>query len=68
MFDVYCPGHGSRVLLFTGDIKEVRNTEAGIEVHYHCFCGHEGVWLTGREPGEDVRRVSPAACGGRVGA
>ena len=48
MFDIYCPEHGSRVLLFTNDIEEIRNTKRGIEVHYRCTCGYRGVWLTGR--------------------
>ena len=52
MFDVYCPEHGSRVLLFSREIKVVLNTSEGIEVHYRCFCGHRGVWLTGRIPDE----------------
>lgn len=43
MFDVYCPNHGSRVLLFSSDIEAVRNIREGIEVHYRCFCGHRGV-------------------------
>ncbi len=48
MFDVYCPDHGSRVLLFSQDIETILNTQKGMEVHYRCFCGHRGVWLTGR--------------------
>ena len=48
MFDIYCPDHGSRILLFANDIEEIRNTERGIEVHYRCTCGYRGVWITGR--------------------
>jgi hypothetical protein len=48
MFDVYCPRHGRRVLLFPGDIERVENTGSGIEVVYRCFCGHRGVLYTGR--------------------
>ena len=51
MFDVYCPEHGSRILLFAGDIEMIRNTEKGVEVHYRCTCGYRGVWLTGRTRG-----------------
>lgn len=51
MFDVYCPGHGSRVILFTRDIEAVLNSPEGIEVHYRCPCGHRGVWRTGRASG-----------------
>jgi hypothetical protein len=46
-FAVDCPRHNARVLLFTRDVTEVRTTPGGIEVHYRCFCGHGGVWLTG---------------------
>ena len=53
MFDVYCLGHGSRVLLFTRDIENVRNTSEGIEVHFRCFCGYQGVWRTGRRFAEN---------------
>ncbi len=48
MFDVYCARHGCRVLLFASDIRAVHNTPDGIEVHYACYCGHRGVWRTGR--------------------
>ena len=51
MFDIYCPDHGSRILLFTNDIEEIQNTEEGIEVHYRCTCGYRGVWITGRTKG-----------------
>lgn len=48
MFAPFCPVHGSRVLLFAGNIRAIRNSSDGIEVHYRCTCGHEGVWRTGR--------------------
>lgn len=62
MFDVYCPSHGSRVLLFSADIEAIRNTRGGIEVHYRCFCGYRGVWLTGRTRSEGALEESAAAC------
>lgn len=55
-------------MLFAGDVEEVRNTQEGIEVRYRCFCGHEGVWHTGRAREEGRRGVPPAACGDRLGA
>lgn len=64
MFDVYCPGHGSRVLMFPSDIEAIRNTREGIEVIYRCFCGYEGVWHSGRarkEGGELCERPVSAA-------
>lgn len=54
MFDVYCPEHRSRILLFAGDVEEIRNTEEGIEVRYRCPCGYRGVWLTGRARDKSV--------------
>jgi len=35
------------VLLDLRQICRIVNTDSGIEVHYSCTCGHEGVWLTG---------------------
>jgi hypothetical protein len=52
MFDIYCPTHDSRVLLWTADIDSVENTEHGIVVSYHCTCGHRGTWVTGSRAGE----------------
>lgn len=48
MFDVFCEHHGSRVLLGTSRIQEIRNTEGGIDVSFRCYCGGQGVWHTGR--------------------
>jgi hypothetical protein len=47
MFDIFCPREKTRVLLFASNIEAVRNTFQGIEVHYHCHCGHHGIWQTG---------------------
>ena len=49
MFAMYCPDHGTRVLLTRSNIDAMVNTERGIEVAYHCTCGHRGVWITGRK-------------------
>lgn len=61
MFDVYCPNHGCRVLLFSSDIEATANTREGIEVHYRCFCGYRGVWLTGRTKSEGELEEAAAA-------
>ncbi len=47
MLSVQCPRHGRRVLLGLRQICGIVNTDHGIEVHYTCTCGHEGLWLTG---------------------
>lgn len=46
MFAPYCPRHGTRVLLSADDLR-VRTTDHGIEVVWHCSCGHVGRHLTG---------------------
>lgn len=48
MFSVDCPKHGTKVLLGHRSIVALRNTAAGIEVHWRCPCGGEGHLLTGR--------------------
>lgn len=48
MFTVFCPRHDADVLIWPSMIDGVRNTSAGIEVAYHCTCGHSGTWVTGR--------------------
>jgi len=46
MFDVTCPRHGHRVLLF-GRQYRLANTDHGVEVHWTCSCGTKGVELMG---------------------
>ncbi|MEY2423766.1 MAG: hypothetical protein QOI95_3833 [Acidimicrobiaceae bacterium] len=48
MFSVQCPQHGSEVLLPERRIESLRNTVAGIEVRWVCYCGHRGSFMTGR--------------------
>ncbi len=48
MFAIRCSTCRVRSLLFAGDIHGIANTPAGIEVHYRCLRGHDGVALTGR--------------------
>ena len=47
MFSAECPNCG-RVLLSTRAIRGLAQTPLGMEVVYHCACGHEGAHLTGR--------------------
>jgi hypothetical protein len=42
MFDVYCPTHGSRVLLGPRRIETLTNTPAGVVVEWRCYCGTQG--------------------------
>jgi hypothetical protein len=48
MFSAHCPRHRSEILLPERHIRALRNTDAGIEVDWVCFCGHHGTFLTGR--------------------
>ena len=43
MFLVYCPRHQAQMLLFVDDIVELINHDHGIDVHWRCSCGAEGV-------------------------
>jgi hypothetical protein len=47
MFSVHCKGHGGTVLLDELAITGLVNTEHGIELHWRCSCGTEGVELLG---------------------
>jgi hypothetical protein len=62
VFAVECPRHGSRILLFTRNLKALRNTPLGIEVHYRCTCGYEGVWLTGGSRARPAPVAMASAC------
>lgn len=48
MFDVYCPRHQARVLVWTSMIDGIVNHSSCIVVHYHCGCGYPGTWVTGQ--------------------
>ena len=48
MFSVHCPRHGGEVLLPESHISSLRNSVAGIEVRWVCYCGHRGAFTTGR--------------------
>jgi len=43
VFDVYCSGHGARILLSADDIVSLVNRPGGIELHWRCGCGQVGV-------------------------
>jgi hypothetical protein len=48
MFEVFCPAHGTQVLLGTSRIDAVHNTPDGVVVAWHCWCGHHGRSIDGR--------------------
>jgi hypothetical protein len=43
MFSVFCPTHGSEVLLGSRSIERIDNTAEGIHLHWRCYCGTRGV-------------------------
>jgi hypothetical protein len=49
MFTVYCTGHGSRVLLFSEHIEELRNRPGGMQLRWRCTCGTTGTTLIPRD-------------------
>lgn len=49
MFDIFCPVEKLRVLLAASAILKVVRSDKGIEIHYRCPCGHEGIVQTGRK-------------------
>ena len=49
MFSVHCDGHGARVILTSRSITALANTARGIELHWRCPCGSEGVELLGQD-------------------
>jgi hypothetical protein len=51
MFDVYCSGHGARVLMGMDSVRALRNTAHGPEVEWRCSCGTTGVWQPRRPAG-----------------
>jgi len=48
VFTAYCEKHEAPVLLFTHNITGLVNWVDGIDVHFRCLCGYEGVWRTGK--------------------
>jgi hypothetical protein len=48
MFSVYCPRHGTEVLLSESRISGLDNTGGDITVRWTCWCGHAGAFHTGR--------------------
>ena len=47
MFQVFCPKHGSRVLLDASRIEGLYNTTRGPAAVWRCYCGEQGTMLNG---------------------
>jgi DNA-binding CsgD family transcriptional regulator len=45
MFQVFCPKHGSRVLLDASRIEGLYNTTRGPAAVWRCYCGEQGTML-----------------------
>jgi hypothetical protein len=50
VFEVYCPGHRSRVLLDMSRVEALHNTGDGPMLDWRCWCGTRGSLLRGRKP------------------
>jgi hypothetical protein len=49
MFEVYCPGHGSPVLLDFSRIEAIHNTAEGPVLDWRCWCGTCGSLIGGTQ-------------------
>ncbi len=58
MFVIDCPAHGSRVLLSERRIRNLRNTDSGVQLDLECYCGHVERIHTGRR---HAARTQPRA-------
>lgn len=47
MFVYFCPRERAEVMIWTSNIDGIVNTSEGIDVHFHCACGHRAVLQTG---------------------
>ena len=61
LFDVFCPVHGTTVLLPVSRIRGMANTDAGIVIEMECYDGARVTFATGRrsEPGA-AQHLAPA--------
>ena len=50
MFEIFCPSHGSRVLLDHSRIDALRTTPEGPVLDWRCWCGERGSLVGGRRP------------------
>jgi hypothetical protein len=58
MFEVYCPAHGTHVLLTTIRILVLTPAADGIVVDWRCWCGHHGRSLEGRLAHDELPAAS----------
>ena len=58
MFARHCSACARRQLIFSSQITDVVNTEHGIEVYYHCWCGEPQMYLTGKAVEERLASVA----------
>ena len=54
MFTVHCPRHGTTVLLTADQIVRLVPTPSGVDLHWACWCGADGVEHIARLPEEVV--------------
>ncbi len=62
MFSAHCNAEGREVLLTTRRISSVELRDGVNEIHFTCWCGHEGVLVdraVARPGAEPVRPAAP---------
>lgn len=58
MLAVFCPRHGTRVLLSERRIRALRNTDHGILIEVECYDGERIVLRTGRRASRTATEVT----------
>jgi hypothetical protein len=48
MFATTCSACAQQYLIFPNQVRQIDNTDRGIEVRFECWCGAEQTLLTGR--------------------
>lgn len=60
MFAALCPRTGTRSLITPERILGLENTAEGIRVHFVCWCGALGLWVSGRGHDGHAHTTRPA--------
>ncbi|QYG93482.1 hypothetical protein HC251_14320 [Iamia sp. SCSIO 61187] len=67
MFTAHCTAEGREVLLTTRRITSIEMRDGATEIHFTCWCGHEGVVVDraverpAASPAEPAQPARPAA-------
>ncbi|HMJ78238.1 MAG TPA: hypothetical protein VK507_19815 [Iamia sp.] len=61
MFNAHCNAEGREVLLTTRRITSIEMLDGATEIHFTCWCGHEGVLVDRAVDRPGAVSVRPAA-------